>query len=87
MLLSARDRYVGFSSGVSRKAVVNPYHVSYAPVSVQDSELHSLSSDGPTDDTATSQTTDSSSASVSPSLCVLYFHCKNHLHSFAANSH
>jgi len=47
---------------VSRKSVVNPYHVSYAPVSAQDSELQSLSSDAPTDDTATSHTTDSSSA-------------------------
>nr|AMY99570.1 axin [Terebratalia transversa] len=30
---------------------VNPYHVSYAPVSAQDSELQSLSSDAHTDDT------------------------------------
>ena len=29
----------------------NPYHVSYAPVSAQDSELQSLSSDALTDDT------------------------------------
>ena len=28
-----------------------PYHVSYAPVSAQDSELQSLSSDALTDDT------------------------------------
>jgi len=60
--------YVGFSSGsISRKSVVNPYHVSYAPVSAQDSELQSLSSDAPTDDTTTSHTTDSSSAYVA--LC------------------
>jgi len=61
---------------MSRKSVVNPYHVSYAPVSAQDSELQSLSSDAPTDDTATSHTTDSSSASVLH-LTVhfyLYFH-------------
>jgi len=65
VLFSVLCRYVGFSSGVSRKSVVNPYHVSYAPVSAQDSELQSLSSDAPTDDTATSHTTDSSSAYVS----------------------
>ena len=31
--------------------LTNPYHVSYAPVSAQDSELQSLSSDALTDDT------------------------------------
>jgi len=74
VLFSVLCRYVGFSSGVSRKSVVNPYHVSYAPVSAQDSELQSLSSDAPTDDTATSHTTDSSSAYVplySTQTCLL----------------
>jgi len=69
-MVCVHGRYVGFSSGISRKSVVNPYHVSYAPVSAQDSELQSLSSDVPTDDTATSHTTDSSSASVSLSSSV-----------------
>ena len=69
MFVCACDSYVGFSSGTSRKSVVNPYHVSYAPVSAQDSELQSLSSDAPTDDTTTSHTTDSSSAFV---YCVIY---------------
>ena len=68
MLICECGRYVGFSGGISRKSVVNPYHVSYAPVSAQDSELQSLSSDAPTDDTATSHTTDSSSAYVSLSF-------------------
>jgi hypothetical protein len=31
--------------------MVNPYHVSYAPPSGQDSEIQSLSSDAHTDDT------------------------------------
>ena len=39
----------GGGSGTSK--AVNPYHVSYAPVSAQDSELQSLSSDAHTDDT------------------------------------
>ena len=74
-MVSACGRYVSFSSGISRKSVVNPYHVSYAPVSAQDSELQSLSSDAPTDDTATSHTTDSSSASVALSLSA-FIHVK-----------
>ena len=33
------------------RKLAHPYHVSYAPVSAQDSELQSLSSDALTDDT------------------------------------
>lgn len=39
------------ATGVPSGKIVNPYHVSYAPVSAHDSELQSLSSDALTDDT------------------------------------
>ncbi|XP_064623197.1 axin-1-like isoform X2 [Lineus longissimus] len=45
--------------------VPNPYHVSYAPVSAQDSELQSLSSDALTDETMS--LTDSSVDGIPPS--------------------
>ena len=46
---SAYPTAVGSSRGPSYP--YHPYHVSYAPVSAQDSELQSLSSDALTDDT------------------------------------
>lgn len=47
------DQSYGFSypAPVLKPRLSNPYHVSYAPVSAQDSELQSLSSDALTDDT------------------------------------
>jgi len=43
--------FSAFPSAVGNRGVSYPYHVSYAPVSAQDSELQSLSSDALTDDT------------------------------------
>lgn len=52
------ETITGYGHYVDRNVSNYPHHISYAPVSAQDSELHSLSSEATTDDTVS--VTDSS---------------------------